>query len=225
MVRNIEMFTKFGNAARDALNRKYAIGSLISILLLVCFPGAITGFVTNIILEPFQSSTGRALAHIGQEIRECFPPLANSDAAMEIIFTDRASLKLAPLKHGYPGAISRMERCPGRASVNGRTLNQPFSRKTTAGSSCAASQISVFDNSSVSAITQASARAVEFPIRSFVWFPNSFNNKSCKPCSWRDRFSFRHNIVPSIANVVLSALSATTGAHCEFCPVPSFVQA
>jgi hypothetical protein len=104
---NSKSLTKLSQTCSRATNRKGSVGSFIAILLGVCSPSAIAGFVSAIFVWPsVKFHPWRAFAHIFKKRFKSVPSDTKGYASAAPIFITRARrLRAAPL-HIRPASIS-----------------------------------------------------------------------------------------------------------------------
>lgn len=77
----------------------------VQVLLAVCGPLAIVGFVSTVVVDALDSQSGRAAAHIGKEVLEAMPPFADLDSSRAVSLEARVVGVVATPAHRCPSLI------------------------------------------------------------------------------------------------------------------------
>lgn len=70
-------------------------------------PPAVAFFVVAIVVFPIERLSGRSFPHVGKEVYEGTPLLANRDAATAVVSVTRGFRIAASLDHLFPSVIDR----------------------------------------------------------------------------------------------------------------------
>ena len=81
-------------------------------LLLASSPAAVAGFIVAIVVDAFEGEPARAQPHIGEEVPELQPSLADGDPAPTILGEVRGARVEAPLPHVTPDGPLRRPAAP-----------------------------------------------------------------------------------------------------------------
>lgn len=104
-----ELLGCVGEGVAHALKRDAMIGALVAVLSLASDPRAVIRAVALIVVDPLNSHAWRALAHVGQEVREgVAPPVAHSDSAGAIVRKRFAVRVLTPINHSHEHRVERV---------------------------------------------------------------------------------------------------------------------
>lgn len=105
--------------------RQNSCGSLVSSLLFHRCPTAIARFVVAVVVLAFNSHPSWTLTHVGKEVSEVSPSLADGDSPAAVMFERFAVWIAAPLNHRVPGHVHAGLRHPVLLAVAATTLDCP----------------------------------------------------------------------------------------------------
>lgn len=210
---NSEATANIPDGASNTSERYKNVCPSIVLLLLAGGPFAVFLVVALIVVLAFNFKAGRAFAHVGQEIVESFPSFANCNSSSPIVCITASIRILAPLSHGYPGAVG----FGLGTAVSGKAQPAALLNVASAGFNDAhpkAVSANVFFGSAI-----AATKCVPPPLPVNLHRIDTNYDKSCESLPNLDRFSRRHNSVSALlclaAGVQLQLTFAAT-------PVSSF---
>lgn len=105
VVFDAEFRCPISNQHRTAIECYRANVAPIALLFTTGRPAAIIRTISAVVIDAFDGMAKWTLAHIGQEIIEVFPPLANRDSAAAVIVESAVVWIRAALPHVAPNII------------------------------------------------------------------------------------------------------------------------
>jgi hypothetical protein len=167
----------------------------VFVLLRICDPFAIGGFVTSIIVDAIERQARWAITHVGKEVFKCEPTLANTNSSSAVIKKIRVLRIAASLKHRFPAVISR---CAGLSMLGKRAT------LASAANRIFASEADASNDALVSAVANDKP-ASRFPF----YMGESDDRQSSKAlsCNIFDRHAVLRERVACLGAASVSALS------------------
>lgn len=105
-VRETSLFAPFGKALRHAINRQVDRVALVVVLLLSCCPPAVAGLIVAVDILPIERHSAGSITHVGVEVLERHPPLADLDASAAVEReVPLVSMVEAAIQHRTPSRI------------------------------------------------------------------------------------------------------------------------
>ena len=104
---NVQILTPFDQDLGFAIVRDRSVCHGVSGLLFLGSPSAVSGFIIPIVVNSIQSHSARTLPHIGEEVCEVCPSIANRYAPTTIPVVRNVVFVPAPHPHRRPALIGR----------------------------------------------------------------------------------------------------------------------
>lgn len=178
-----------------AFKNDHTIASLVSVLLFVCGPLAVAGFVIAVVVYAFECHAERLLAHVGQKVAEVSPAFADRDTASTIIFPLRLIAIKATPEYSLPRNIGPAFRAFASVPVTPVKLCRVLNVPAPASFGAPATDIRFAHNLLFAAFTLAEDAVAAIPGGTDIsWRSRSNHSQPCKLGTGRDRFSGRHNV-------------------------------
>lgn len=154
---DVTSLTPIGEGSRFVTNCDQAVRPSVSLLRLSCRPTTVVGLVTLFVVHALQGMySTRTVSHVGQEVFEVQPALADQDTAPAVVVKARMSRVATALQHRVPDIVL--------GSATAAVLHSQFFAQTTtrlAGSPNEAAAINYFFTSTVTAAEPRSVAPVK----------------------------------------------------------------